>query len=139
MGKHNSFQKAKDLPRSEIHPVWRGIGCIIILLTPIISWAAMLVLLDLGKSQKWSFVYSLSGTVHFPAVFYTTPIVKIAAYYLSSIPYLEAMVLFFILFLILFSGVFAFINAVLYRMIGPPRYTRLDEPAPRVKTKRYTR
>jgi hypothetical protein len=109
------------------------------LITPIISWAATLVLLDLGKTQKWRFIYGLAGTVHFPDIFYQTPYVQIAANYLSSIPYLLAMAMFFVLFLILFSGIFAFINAVLYRMIGPPRYTRLDEPAPRVKTKRYTR
>ena len=139
MGKHHFFQKSVDLPRNEIHPIWRGIGCIIILLTPIISWAATLVLLDLGKSQKWGFMNGLAGTVHFPTIFYTTPYVQVAANYLSGIPYLEAMAMFFVLFLILFSGIFAFINAVLYRMIGPPRYTRLDEPAPRVKTKRYTR
>ena len=139
MGKHNSYQKTPDLPRSEIHPIWRGIGCIIILLTPIISWAATQVLLDVGKSQKWPFMYGLAGTVRFPDIFYTTPYVQIVANYLSNIPYLEAMAMFFVLFLIMFSGIFAVINAALYRMIGPPRYTRLDEPAPRVKTKRYTR
>jgi hypothetical protein len=139
MGKYTSFQKKTDLPRSEIHPIWRGIGFIISLITPIISAAATLVVIDLGKAQKWSFMYGLSGTVRFPDYAYNTPYVNIVANYLSGIPYLLAMVLFFLLFLILFSGIFAFINAVLYRMIGPPRYTRLDEPAPRVKTKRYTR
>jgi len=139
MGKHSSFQKAKELPRNEIHPVWRGIGCIISILTPVISWAATMVLLDLGKSQKWPFMYGLAGTIQFPAAFYSTPLVQIAANYLSGIPYLAAMILFFVLFLVLFSGIFAFLNALLYRMVGPPRYTRLDEPAPRVKTKRYTR
>jgi hypothetical protein len=139
MGKYNSFQKKQDLPRNEIHPVWRGIGFIIMLLTPIISWAATMVLLDLGKSQKWSFMYGLAGTVRFPEIFYTTPVVQTAANYLSTVPYLAAIVLFFIAFFVLFSGVFAFLNAVLYRIVGPPRYTRLDEPAPRVKTKRYTR
>jgi len=59
--------------------------------------------------------------------------------YLSSIPYLQALALFFIMAMILFSGIFSFLNALLYRMIGPPRYTPLDAPAPRVKTKRYTR
>ena len=84
-------------------------------------------------------MYGLAGTVRFPDIFYTTPGVQVAANYLSGIPYLQAITLFFVVFLLLFSGVFALLNAILYRMIGPPRYTRLDEPAPRVKTKRYTR
>lgn len=139
MGKYQTFKKKDELPRNTIHPVWRGIGCVINLLTPIISWAATMVLLDLAKAQKWPFIYQMAGTVTFPLIFYQTPYVNIVANYLSSIPYLAAMVLFFIAFMILFTGIFALLNAMLYRMIGPPRYTRLDEPAPRVKTKRYTR
>ena len=139
MGKYATHQKNKDLPRSEIHPVWRGIGFIIMLLTPVISWAAAMVLVDLGKSQNWALIGSLSGTVHFPDILYQTPGVNTLVNYLSSIPYLQALALFFIMAMILFSGIFSFLNALLYRMIGPPRYTPLDAPAPRVKTKRYTR
>ncbi len=139
MAKYNTFQKAKEAPRNKIHPVWRGIGLIIILLTPIISWAAAMVTLDLGKSQKWPFIFSLVGRIYFPDIVYKTPYISIAANYLSSIPYLGALILFFIVYMMLFSGVFAFINSLLYRMVGPPRYGPLDEPAPRVKTKRYTR
>jgi len=139
MGKYATHQRNKDLPRNEIHPVWRGIGFIIMLISPIISWAAAMVLVDFGKSQKWSMMYALAPTVHFPDSFYTTPVISVAANYLSRIPYLQAIVLFTVVFMILFSGIFSFINAILYRMIGPPRYTALDAPAPRVKTKRYTR
>ena len=139
MSKYQSYQKQKDLPRNEVHPVWRGIGCIIILITPIISGAAAKVLLDLGKMQHWPFLYDLSDYVRFPEYIYKIPGVLIVANYISSIPYFKALALFFILLLIIFSGVFAVLNAMLYRLVGPPRYTPLDEPAPRVKTKRYTR
>jgi hypothetical protein len=139
MAKYNYFQKAKEPETKQIHPVWRGIGCLIMILTPIISGAASIVLLDFGRSQKWSFLNQLSAPIRFSDIFYQIHTVKIAANYLSSIHYLQALILFFILFLMVFSGVFAFINALLYRMIGPPRYSPTDAPAPRVKTKRYTR
>ena len=139
MAKYQSYQKPKELPRNEVHPVWRGIGCIIMLITPIISWAAAQVLLDFGKTQHWSFLYEFSDFVRFPENVYKIPGVLVLANYLSSIAYLKALALFFFLFLILFSGLFAVLNAMLYRLVGPPRYTVIDAPAPRVKTKRYTR
>lgn len=139
MGKYNHFQKEKEAKSNEIHPVWRGIGCVIMILTPIISGAASIVLLDLGLIQNWPFLYQLGGYVHFSDIFYQIPFVKLAANFISSIPYLKALILFFVPIMILFSSVFAIINAVLYRTFGPPRYSALDAPAPRVKTKRYTR
>jgi hypothetical protein len=139
MGKYDYFQKAKAPKKKEIHPVWRGIGLLMSIITPIISGAASMVLLDFGKSQKWPFLSQLSGNVYFSEVFYRIPLVKVGAAFLSSIPDLKALVLFFIVFAMLFSSLFAFINAILYRTFGPPRYSELDAPAPRVKTKRYTR
>ena len=139
MAKYQSYQKQKDLPRNEVHPVWRGIGCLIMIITPIISGAAAQVLLQLGKAQKWPFLYELRDVIRFPEYIYKIPYILVAANYISSIYYLKALLLFFFLVLILLSGVFAVLNVTLYRMIGPPRYTAIDAPAPRVKTKRYTR
>lgn len=139
MAEYNYFQKEKEPQSKETPPVWRGIGCLIMVIMPIISGAATMVLLDFGQSQKWPFLYQLSGFIRFPGVFYQIPLVMVAANYISSIPNLKALILFFVLFMMLFSSVFTFINALLYRMFGPPRYSPLDAPAPRVKTKRYTR
>ncbi len=139
MGKYQSFQRHQDLPRNEVHPIWRGIGCLIIIITPLISWAAAQVLLGIAKTQKWPFLYELSDYIRFPEYVYQIPVILVAANYISSIPYLKALLVFFFLVLILLSGIFAFLNAVFYRLIGPPRYTSIDAPAPRVKTKRYSR
>jgi hypothetical protein len=139
MAKYQSYQKPKELPRNEVHPVWRGIGCIIMLITPIISWAAAQLVLELGKAQHWAFLGELSEVVRFPDYVYQIPGILVVANYISSIAYFKALAIFFLLLLMLFSGVFAVLNAMLYRMVGPPRYTAIDEPAPRVKVKRYTR
>lgn len=139
MSKYSSFQKQPELPRNEIHPVWRGIGCVIMLILPIMSGLAAKLLLTMGLTQGWPFLFELSDNVKFPDYIYNIPVIQIAAYYISSIAYLKALALFFVLVLILLSGIFAVLNAILYRLVGPPRYTIVDEPAPRVKTKRYTR
>ena len=139
MSKNNYFQQENATPTHEIHPVWRGIGFLITILTPIISAAAAMVLINFGTGQNWDWLVSLSGKVYFSSIFYQIPVVKNVAAFLSSIEYLKALVIFFVIFVLLFSGLFAFINALLYRIFGPPRYTAVDAPAPRVKTKRYIR
>jgi hypothetical protein len=140
MSKYQSFQKHKELPaRRDVHPVWRGIGCLIMVILPVISWATAQLLLEFGKSQKWAFLYELSDYVRFPEWAYSTPYILILANYISSIPYLKALLMFSVLVLILLSGIFAFLNAILYRVVGPPRYTELDAPAPRVNVKRRSR
>ena len=140
MSSYNYYKNNKEEPeKKEIHPIWRGIGCLITVITPIISWAASLVLVDYGEIQKWPFLMEMSGTVRFSDIFYQIPFVDVAANYLSSIHYLIPLVIFFILFLIFFTGVFSVLNAVVFRMFGPSRYGDLDAPAPKVKPKRYTR
>ena len=139
MGSYNYFQKSKPQPKKTIHPVWYGIGCVMSILTPIISWAAALVFLEYGLKRNWTYLYALNGPVNFPGFIYKIPIINSGANYLSGIPYLEALVMFFVLFVLLFSGLFALLNAILYRKFGPPRFSSIDAPPPARKIKRYTR
>jgi len=140
MGKYDYFKRAQEADtKKEVHPVWRGIGCLMNILTPVISGAAAMLVVDLGKAQGWPFLGQLGGYYRFSDVFYRIAFVKILANYISSIPDFKALALFFVVFMLVFSSIFTVINAVLYRTFGPPRYSRLDAPAPRVKTKRYTR
>jgi len=140
MANYNYFEQAKKPEdNKQVHPVWRGIGCLIIILTPIVSWAASMVLLEFGKKAKWPILNELSGNISFPYFIYQVPTIGQAASYFSSIPYLPALLLFFVLFVVMFSSVFSIINAILYRMFGPPRYSSKDAPATRKKPKRYSR
>ena len=107
MGKYNYFQKEKGPQNKGLHPVWRGIGCLITIITPIISGAASSVLVSFGKSQKWPFLYQLSGYFRFPDVFYQIPTVMKVANYISSIADFKALFVFFVVFLLLFSSVFS--------------------------------
>ena len=43
------------------------------------------------------------------------------------------------LILVVFSGVLSIVYAIIYQVVGPPRYGPLDEPAPKKRAKRYTR
>lgn len=139
MAKYDYFQQSRKKDKQEIHPIWRGIGCITMILIPIISWAAAMVFLDYGLSHKWSFLYQLSGTVQLSSFIYRIAFFNVIANYISSIEYLKAKLIFFVIAMMLFSSIFAMLYAILYRLFGPPRYSTLDAPPPRVKPKKFTR
>ena len=137
---NNYFRKSQStIQKNKVHPIWSGIGCLLTILTPIMAWAASLVALEYGLKNGWSFVSQLSGDINFPAILYKIPVFNSALAYLSSIPYLEALIMFFLLFLLLFSGLFTVLNAILYRQFGPPRYSPVDAPPPTQKATKRSR
>ncbi len=137
--KYNKYERKRPEARYKIDPAWTGIGCLMILIVPIMSWAASVELIKLAREQNWPILAGLSGYVRLPDIFYGLPYISMGANYISSIPDFPALALFFILILLVLSGILSFVYAMIYRMIGPPRYTSLDAPAPRVKVKKYTR
>lgn len=54
--KYREYQPHRGISREErkrIHPVWRGVGCILMILIPIIAFAAGSVLLDMNGRNNW--------------------------------------------------------------------------------------
>ncbi len=56
MSKYNISFVRKDLPRKttrKVHPIWRGIGFLMIILIPGLSYVASLVILQENKTRHW--------------------------------------------------------------------------------------
>ena len=122
------LQKRARIQRESLHPVWYGIGCLMTIITPIVSGAAARVMVDYGISQKWGYVLAMNGSIQFPNIFYQIPVISTAASYITNMPFFEGLFVFFVIFLLVFSGVFALLNAFLFRTFGPPQYSRIDAP-----------
>jgi hypothetical protein len=64
--KYRKYEERK-MAKREIHPVWRGVGFIMIVLIPVISWAAMRTVIDQGLipipadliARRGQFLYNL--------------------------------------------------------------------------------
>ena len=133
MAKYSKFEKKEVVAPYKIHPIWRAFGCVMFIILPIMSGAAAWELVN-GAGKDLSFIVGMRGNLQLPGTLYTLPYISWAAAKISSIPNLPAMTIFFLLILILFSGIVSMLYAMIYRMIGPPRYTQIDAPAPRVTT-----
>lgn len=138
MGKYGSFKQEVYKRPYDVHPIWRGIGCIMMILIPMVSIVGALVLIDEGTKQGWPIPPELLGYVRLPAMAYTLPVINNIAMSISSVNNLYAIALFSIVLMVIGFAIISLVYSAAYRMMGPPRYTPLDAPeVPRGK--RYKR
>ena len=106
--------------KGDMHPIWRGIGFAIIVLSPILGWAAAILLFEANWQNKW---------VAIPRdliVEYKDPYILI-----------KLILAAFIAFLIYI--IFQLITFFLYKLFAPSRYGPMDVPSVNYKGKRYKR
>lgn len=141
MGKHTSKVRQKALPDTNRapHAVWRGIGCLMIMLIPILSIALAYETVQYGLKAEWPIPYKLLGNPRLPDIFYDVRILSQLSLPVRRIEHFYAYAAFSILYMVVIGGFISMLYAFVYRMVGPSRYGPFDAPPPKIKTKRYTR
>jgi hypothetical protein len=98
----------------KVHPIWRGIGCIIMLVAPVIAYAGATVLIDLNAENDWVTIpYELMQPVRIASLDMT-------------VDRLYGTLILAGLLLILGFALIISIYGVIYGLMGPPRYGPLD-------------
>jgi len=105
MPKYNQYQRtvSPDKDKPKIHPVWRGIGCVMIVIIPILSYLTANFLIKSRGELPWVLIpqylvfYQLKDPLFWVRIFYTAII---------------AMILFLIMGIITF---------VIDKFFGPPK------------------
>ncbi len=123
MGKYSQYERKGPERQYDIHPIWRGIGFMLIILIFIISVAAAAYFSDDSvASQEWvrQLPYALRQSVTVPFVDY-------------RITRFGVKVIFTILFAMGLYSFLALLYAVIYRVFGPRRYRDPDVPPQRPK------
>jgi hypothetical protein len=107
----------------KIHPIWRGIGCLMMILIPIISYAGAVLLVQENITRRWVPVpVSLAQAVQIPLI--------------GSVSYLYANLIVTALLAIIGFGILTIGYSVLYSSLGPPRYGPMDAPPERRRAKK---
>jgi hypothetical protein len=130
--------KRKAGRRLGMNPVWRGIGCILMIVIPLISFALTEIFIP-PIVATGMVPHELLGRVQFPEWAYATPVVSNIVGYLGGIDNLWIKLIGFFIMFSLLTGVFSFLYSIIYQLIGPPRYTVLDAPPSQHKPKMYKR
>ena len=141
MTKYSDFQQRKSVRKNknQPHPVWRGIGCLLILFVPVLSYFLAAATVQLTVDQNWPMPYQLMGYPVIPVLLWKDIGIVPLLSFIQSQDNLYAILAITLVYLVIFSALFSFGYAFLYRFIGPSRYGPMDAPPPKVKVKRYTR
>jgi hypothetical protein len=126
MGKYDKFNpRASAAQRPwEIHPVWQGIGCLLMIMIPVMAYAGAVLLVQANVSQGWVPISAeLARPVNIPNV--------------GSFEYLFANLLVAAILAMLGFGLLVAIYSLVYRAVGPSRLGPLDaDPIRRKPVKR---
>ena len=100
----------------EIHPIWRGIGCIMLIIGPFIAFSAAHILVNLDMENSWMAVpREMRGAVTIDVLGLT-------------IEHLYADLLVTAILLLLGFGLLMVVYAIIYGMAGPKRFGPMDSP-----------
>ena len=140
MGKYTSYVRQAPKPRNRgVHPVMRGIGCIMMVIVPILAWGLAVWLVDYGVQHGWPIPPNWLGRISvYPWLLSIRGLAPIWNFLLVQ-DRLIAHVIFTIAIIVVIGGIMSVIYGYIYSIFGPPRYGPQDAPPIRVKVKRYKR
>ncbi len=141
MGRYTSYQAPKPkVKRDEVHPVMRGIGCILLVLVPIIAYGSSVYVVDYGVQKGWPIPIAWLGIVDIPPLLRKLAGLTVVWNFLQAQNNLTANLFFALTITIVIFGILAILYGFLYKLFGPPEYGPTDMPPERGrKVKRYKR
>ena len=115
MGKNELFSPSSiKSTRKEIHPIWRGIGFIFIILIPVMSYIGALVLMEENAKKGW---FPIPSELLIPIFD----------------PFLGVKIGIAIILMILLYGLYTLVSFIILSIIAPPRYGPFDVPPQRYR------
>jgi hypothetical protein len=140
MGKYTSHSRQAPKPRIVgVHPVMRGIGCIMMVVVPILAYGIALLLIDYGIQHGWPIPPNWLRPITIPALLLKLRGLESFWNFLLAQNNLIAVVIFTTAITVVIGGLMSIIYGYIYSIFGPPRYGPQDAPPIRIKVKRYKR
>jgi len=130
MTKYTKYERHFPTRPWTIHPVWRGIGCALMIIIPIISFILAHEIVN-GTLQFFPIPQMLLGYIHFPDFVWNTPVLSSLLRPIATYPNPLAVLVIGFTLLVILSVLISLIYAIIYRFIGPPRYSPIDAPPPK--------
>lgn len=119
MGKYSNYHHAATTDRDrETHPIWRGVGCLLIVLIPALAYAISLWVLEANTQAHW---FAVPRELAIRGV---------------SDPLLGAKIALTIAISFVIYMIFSLVTFFANRMFGPSRYGPQDVPPINRRTKR---
>ncbi len=127
------YHKEQKERRWRINPAWRGIGCILFLIVPIMSWVGATMILQ--GNQNLAILYNMTRVVVIPFIHVRAidNVINSINQYFQATGFMTGQLFLTVIFCFVGYGIMAFLYAILYKVAGPPRYGPFDVPPNAVK------
>jgi hypothetical protein len=137
MSKYASNKPPTPKVNREVHPVMRGIGCIMVVIVPILSYLAATVIVPVFPVPL---LPGMTRAIDVPPWLYNTltgfqPLFN----YVESQPLFVSFLVFAVVLTILIFATMSIVFGFIYKAFGPSPYGPTDAPPVRKKVKKYTR
>ena len=110
------------------HPIWNTVGCLMLVLVPILAIALAIWTVQFGLDGHWPIPPQFLRPIYLPDWIYIMPGLAFLLTKVVSVDYLIAYAVFTLFYIIVLSGIMSFIYAVMHRMVAPSRLGPLDVP-----------
>jgi hypothetical protein len=119
MTKYSRYEQEpkKEPAKGEVHPVWRGIGCVLMIIIPIISFIAADYLVTNAGSISWVVIPDE---------------LLVNAY---KDPWILVRILYTAIFIAVLYLLLTVVTFIINKYFGPPRYGPMDVPLDKVQRK----
>lgn len=128
MGKYAKYEYKQIKPRRwKVHPIWRGIGAILIIMIPIISYSgAYLLVRENFKNHWYEIPVDLMRSVNFEPLLRSLPQLSGVVASIGRVYYIDLALT--LLFIAVGFGLLTILYGILYSAMGPSRYGPVDAP-----------
>ena len=117
MTRYDNYNPRARMPKRpySVHPIWRGIGCFMMILIPVLAYAAAVLLVEENSRQCWlPMPRQLAQTIAIPM--------------LGNVPHLLANLVVALALSLVGFGVFTALYSLFFSLVGPSRFGPLDAP-----------
>ncbi|MCC7117256.1 MAG: hypothetical protein IT310_01930 [Anaerolineales bacterium] len=133
MGKYSSVQKKEVIRDRSPHAIWRGIGCFMFILVPILSIAVGVEAVDYALANKIRLPYQLLGYPAMPDFLRQSNLIWNALAPIRTTSNFYAYAAAAVVALVLLGGLISVVYAFVYQITGPKRYGPTDAPPIKIK------
>jgi beta-lactamase regulating signal transducer with metallopeptidase domain len=122
------YRKLPEARRWRVHPAWNGIGCVLMILIPIMAWAGAAVFIE--SNTLFSLPENLTSPIQFQKTEtgWVNQVILWLNANLGGRGLTYAQLILWVAFILIGLAVIAILYGLMYRMVGPPRYSPLDSP-----------
>ncbi len=133
-GKYQKVEETKPAP----NPIWRGVGCLLIVILPVAAYFLMKVtvplLLNTGVVPP-----DIQGYVRFAPWILKTPGLMQGANFIGTINDFWLKLIVWVTLMILVGAIGSLIFTSIMQFMGPPRYREIDVPGNPYRGKKVSR